>query len=62
MKTMRTLVVLVMLVTSGLAAANRIHMRNGSVLVAPMVWAGGEVVIFKTPSARDIVERSYLAP
>jgi hypothetical protein len=51
---MRTLVALAVMVSSGFAGADRIHMRNGSVLVGTLVRADIDLVIFKTPFAGDI--------
>ena len=48
------LTVLAMMVSSGLASADRMQMHNGSVLIGTLVRAEGDKVTFNTPFAGDI--------
>jgi hypothetical protein len=54
MKTIRPLVSLVMIASTGLAGADMLHMQNGSVLVGTLVRAERDTVIFNTPFAGDL--------
>ena len=54
MKTMRTITVLAMMASPGLASADRMHMQNGSVLIGTLVQAEDDKVTFNTPFAGDI--------